>query len=495
MHFAVKLSEATAARRRVPVYLVDSTDGYTPEPGITAPTVEVSKNGGAQASGTGTFAEVGDGVYYYEFAAGEIDTLGWVNVRIAGTGCREYQAIVFVVAYDTFDADGLGLTRVDAAISSRSSLDAAGVRSAVGLASANLDTQLDAIPTSAELTTALAAADDAVLAAIAALNNLSAAGVRAAVGLASANLDTQLGDLPTNSELTAALAGADDAILAAIAALHNLSLADIRTAVGLASANLDTQLTGISTQATGANTKAADLQGRIPAALEGGRMASKLAADPPTVAQIDTQLSGTHGAGAWGGGSGSGSGEFDVEFTVTDSGTAAGIRRARITIRASDEATRVDQRDTSAAGVAAFNLDAEVYYYQVSAPGYQSVTLTELEVTADAEVSVALTPLPVSAPAAGDLCVLYDFLYVDGTPDGGQTVIASIALEDLPASTADVLLSGETRTATTDENGRWELQLIRGKIYRLTCQAYGLNERAVMVPDEDSATLRSLIAG
>lgn len=44
------------------------------------------------------------------------------------------------------------------------------IRAAIGLASANLDTQLDALPTNAELATALAAADDAVLAAIAALS-------------------------------------------------------------------------------------------------------------------------------------------------------------------------------------------------------------------------------------------------------------------------------------------------------------------------------------
>lgn len=45
---------------------------------------------------------------------------------------------------------------------------------------------------------------------------LDAAGVRAAVGLAAANLDTQLGDLPTNAEFSAALAAADDATLLAI---------------------------------------------------------------------------------------------------------------------------------------------------------------------------------------------------------------------------------------------------------------------------------------
>jgi hypothetical protein len=71
-------------------------------------------------------------------------------------------------------------------------LDAAGVRSAIGMASANFDTQLDALPTNAELATALGTADDAVLAAIAALNNLSQANVRSAIGLATANLDTQL---------------------------------------------------------------------------------------------------------------------------------------------------------------------------------------------------------------------------------------------------------------------------------------------------------------
>ena len=52
----------------------------------------------------------------------------------------------------------------------------------------------------------LTAADDAILTAIVALNDLSAANVRTAVGLASANLDTQLDALPTNTELTTAIA-------------------------------------------------------------------------------------------------------------------------------------------------------------------------------------------------------------------------------------------------------------------------------------------------
>jgi hypothetical protein len=104
------------------------------------------------------------------------------------------------------------------------------------LVAANLDTQLDALPTNSELATALAAADDAVLAAIAALPvPLTAAGIRTAVGLASANLDTQLDALPTNAELATSQAAADDATLAAIAALQT-SVDDVPTNAELATA-------------------------------------------------------------------------------------------------------------------------------------------------------------------------------------------------------------------------------------------------------------------
>lgn len=74
-------------------------------------------------------------------------------------------------------------------------------------------TSVDDLPTNAELATALGTADDAVLAAIAALNNLSQANVRTAVGLASADLDTQLSGIQSDTNdiqgrLPAALTGA-----------------------------------------------------------------------------------------------------------------------------------------------------------------------------------------------------------------------------------------------------------------------------------------------
>ena len=130
-------------------------------------------------------------------------------------------------------------------------LNAAGVRSAVGLAAANLDTQLAALtPLSAagvRAAVGLAAANlDTQLAAI--TPGLDAAGVRAAVGLAAANLDTQLAALtPLGAAAIRAALGLGsanlDAQLAAIGV--PLTAAAIRQAVGLAAANLDAQFANI----------------------------------------------------------------------------------------------------------------------------------------------------------------------------------------------------------------------------------------------------------
>lgn len=49
---------------------------------------------------------------------------------------------------------------------------------------------------------------------------MGASDIRDSVGLAAADLDTQLGALPTNAELATALGTADDAVLAAIAAIR-----------------------------------------------------------------------------------------------------------------------------------------------------------------------------------------------------------------------------------------------------------------------------------
>lgn len=96
-----------------------------------------------------------------------------------------------VIAADAIGASELAADAIAEIQSGLSTLDAAAVRAAVGLTSANLDTQLDAIPTNSDLATALASADDATLAAIAALNNLSSAQVVTACVSALATVATE----------------------------------------------------------------------------------------------------------------------------------------------------------------------------------------------------------------------------------------------------------------------------------------------------------------
>jgi hypothetical protein len=83
-------SEATAARRRFPVYLVDATDGLTPETGEAAGQPQISKNGGSWTNTSATLTAVGNGAYYVELTTGELDTLGSIAVRYKSSATAEF---------------------------------------------------------------------------------------------------------------------------------------------------------------------------------------------------------------------------------------------------------------------------------------------------------------------------------------------------------------------------------------------------------------------
>lgn len=87
-----------------------------------------------------------------------------------------------------------------------------------------LDALLQDIPTTAELATALASADDAVLAALAALNNLSSAGAQAAAAAALTAYGAATATNVTNATSPLALE-------ATVAALNNIDVAALITAL------------------------------------------------------------------------------------------------------------------------------------------------------------------------------------------------------------------------------------------------------------------------
>jgi hypothetical protein len=118
--YQIKQSEATAARRRIPVLFVSSTDGFTPTT-PTSPAAYISVNGGTFTATTNAVTletlaagQSASGCYYLELTAAEVGTLGVINVNVQSTNCRQFNAVIQVMAYDAYAITNLGLTALPA---------------------------------------------------------------------------------------------------------------------------------------------------------------------------------------------------------------------------------------------------------------------------------------------------------------------------------------------------------------------------------------------
>ncbi len=131
----------------------------------------------------------------------------------AAGGIADIHTDVAAIA-TTIGVAGAGLTAVpwNAAWDAQAQSECADAITAAGLATdVNLNNWMALMATAAEL--AKVPKSDGVVS----WNATALAAIRTAIGLAGANLDAQLGDIPNNAEFAAALAAADDAVLAAIA--------------------------------------------------------------------------------------------------------------------------------------------------------------------------------------------------------------------------------------------------------------------------------------
>jgi hypothetical protein len=238
------------ASQTIGAQLVSATDGSAVTSGTT--TVYVTGDGGTQAAGAGTVAHEGNG--YWSYAPTQAET----NFdHVAFTFVNSSAIAVTVQVYTTYPQSGDSYARLGAPAGASIAADIAAIEEQtddIGVAGAGLT----AIPwnsawdaeVQSEVADALAAYDPPTHAeltsALGSLNDLSAADVRSAVGLAAANLDTQLGTIGSNVD-----AILDDTGTSGVA----VSATSVRTAVGLASANLDTQLGTIDTVVDGIKVK------------------------------------------------------------------------------------------------------------------------------------------------------------------------------------------------------------------------------------------------
>lgn len=98
--------------------LVSSTDHIAAVTGV-APTVTISKNGAAFGAPAGAVSEIGNGWYALSGNATDRNTLGGLLIHATATGADPVDDRYTVVPWDPFDGAALGLTRIDAAVTSR----------------------------------------------------------------------------------------------------------------------------------------------------------------------------------------------------------------------------------------------------------------------------------------------------------------------------------------------------------------------------------------
>jgi hypothetical protein len=88
--------EPEALRRRIPVRLVNSSGAAQLGLSFSAGDLKLSKNGTAEANHSGTMTEVAGGLYFYEAALAEVDTLGFLSLRVVKAGALDFIAVVAV---------------------------------------------------------------------------------------------------------------------------------------------------------------------------------------------------------------------------------------------------------------------------------------------------------------------------------------------------------------------------------------------------------------
>jgi len=100
-------SEPTAELRRFYVFLVDATDGITPEVGEAGGQPEYSVNGAGFGNTTAVLVAIGNGSYYVELTTGELSTRGKILVRYKSAETAEFQDIGQIVERGWASVGGL----------------------------------------------------------------------------------------------------------------------------------------------------------------------------------------------------------------------------------------------------------------------------------------------------------------------------------------------------------------------------------------------------
>jgi len=561
------LRQSTAVDVPIGPFL-DETDGKTAETGLnlTQPDIRLKKNGGAwaQKNAAQTLSHEENGYYECSLDVTDTNTLGLLKLAVHEAGALPVWHDFIVLPQNVYDAlvQGNDLLQVDIAqwlgavpsalIAGRvdsntqvigndvitgasvassavteiqsglSTLDAAGVRGAVGLASANLDAQLVAIAGFIDTEIASIAADIATLlarlSAIRAgyLDNLSAGAValQASVDnlegrltLARANLLDNLTNLDTavSSRPTAA----------AIRAEIDANSVDLDTIIGhvdSVEANQTTILNRIGAfTGAGVNTILGFLKAMMRKDLAApGDLGG--AYDPAT---DSLEAIRDQGDAAWGGGGGGGVadwtaaereqirdalgingvkttavggqlqglmgglGEFTVTITVREAIILDPIPGVVVTIRNQAQTSKPFWGMTDVNGVVVFNLDAATYAVIIkSSFNFETLPPQVLVVDGPETPIYDLTRQAVDPPADPNKCrVLASVINTRGNPAAGVQFIFTLQTTGTAEVEDTTFLKIDQITEPTNAQGQLDVEIVRSDVVQPVLPAQSVQWR------------------
>jgi hypothetical protein len=219
---------------------------------------------------------------------------------------------------------------------------------------------------------------------------------------------------------------------------------------------------------------------------------------PPTAAQIDTQLSGTHGAGQWGGASGMGANQ--VTLTVQSS-LAVPIANVPITVKNQAQTAIVATGTSDVNGQVVVNLNNGTYTVLIlSSPSWTPPTPQTLVVSGTTAATYTLTAFNPGTPASASLCRVYGTLRnLDGSAASGQQVAFTLDSGDWQANDTAIVVAA--LYVTTDVNGYFQADLTRSSqfsaIHGSGIPRYNVSggslRNSFLAPDQNSADLLTLL--
>lgn len=223
--------------------------------------------------------------------------------------------------------------------------------------------------------------------------------------------------------------------------------------------------------------------------------------DIPTVSEIDTQLSSTHGDGSWEEVPGPGEGANPVTITVRDVDTLVPIPSALVQVRNLGETVLLAMLETDVNGQCGFLLDNGTYKVRLRKLGSYTFTNPKtLVVSGSTSAIYTGSVFSPGTPSSPELCLVYSW------EQSLQGVGLAVEVKAKVTGTRNFLktnprIMGTEKTTTSDDgaDGYWSLSLIRSvefveeKTVEYEFYIGGEKVGKGVVPDQASISLRELL--